>query len=59
MSYSTLPYKVKEYIEDNPQDAECIEDLENWCCDQFEISDDATADEVFKYARECHPFMEK
>jgi hypothetical protein len=54
-----LSGSIKQWIKDNPMDAECIEDLECWCCEEFEILDDETADEIFQYARDCHPCMDK
>ena len=38
---------VKKWITDNPQNADNMEDLFNWCCDQFDVPKEKL-DEVFQ-----------
>jgi len=45
-------HKVKQWIKENPMNAENLEDLEQFCCDHFEIDDDADADKVYKFCKE-------
>lgn len=45
-------HKIKQWIKDNPMDAENREDLANWCCEEFNIDDDAQADKIWNWCRE-------
>ena len=47
-----MEYKIKQWIKDNPIDADCREDLCNWACEEFEIDDDKTVKEVWDYAKQ-------
>lgn len=50
---------VKKYILNNPWHAENKEDLWNYCCNHFNIEDDAEVEEVYQLIRRLQPLMPK
>lgn len=54
-----LSYEIKQFVKENPLDAENREDLLNWTCDQFGINSDEQVNEIYDLIRKLHPFMEK
>lgn len=45
-------YEIKRWIKNNPMDAECREDLADWACDRFEVTEDEDADKIWNLVRD-------
>jgi hypothetical protein len=47
--YSSLSYELKKYIRENPDEADNQEDLLNWACDKFQLSDNDDMDVLWDF----------
>lgn len=50
-------YDIKKWLEENPMNAENLEDLFNWCCDEFNVPKEKL-DDVWNWCRRAQPFLE-
>ena len=50
-----MNYKIKEFINENPEEAECLEDLFNWTLDYAQeqgfVLSEYEEDEIFDYIK--------
>lgn len=46
-----LTYETKQWLRDNPMDADNQEDLINWCLDEFNISSEDMIASICYYVR--------
>ena len=47
-----IPFKIKDWLKNNPMDAECREDLANWCYVEFDIDDIQLQNYIWFYLRD-------
>jgi len=52
------PYKIKQWIKENPLDAKCQEDLWTWALDHFDVPEEHE-EEVWSWVRNLHIEMTK
>jgi hypothetical protein len=51
-------YDIEKFIQNNPMDADCLEDLYSWTADKFRVKDESL-DDLWKLVRRLQPGLPK